>query len=100
MCGVTGSWASGVYEYAFNEGIPDQTCQVYEAKNKKCNDMNRCMDCQPGEPCVAVKDYKRYKISEYGFVAGSTKMKAEIFARGPISCYVKVTQSVRGDGGG
>ena len=95
-----GSWASGVYEYAFNEGIPDQTCQVYEAKDKECNDMNRCMDCQPGEPCVAVKDYKRYKISEYGFVAGSTKMKAEIFARGPISCYVKVTQSVRGNGEG
>ena len=92
MCGVTGSWASGVYEYAFNEGIPDQTCQVYEAKNKKCNDMNRCMDCQPGEPCVAVKDYKRYKINEYGEVSGVDKMKAEIFARGPISCFVMVTQ--------
>ena len=100
MCGVTGSWASGVYEYAFNEGIPDQTCQVYEAKNKKCNDMNRCMDCQPGEPCVAVKDYKRYKISENGSVRGIENMKKEIFARGPLSCSMMVTQSVRGDGGG
>ena len=100
MRAVTRSWDSGVFEYAYKQGIPDQTCQVYEAKDKECNDMNRCMDCEPDEPCVAVKEYKRYKISEYGFVAGSTKMKAEIFARGPISCYVKVTQSVRGDGGG
>ena len=95
-CGNAGSCHGGsddgVYKYAHEQGIPDQTCQVYEAKDKECNDMNRCMDCQPGEPCVAVKDYKRYKINEYGEVSGVDKMKAEIFARGPISCFVMVTQ--------
>ena len=87
-----GGWDSGVYRYAHEEGIPDQTCQVYEAKNKACNDMNRCMDCPPGEECHAVKEYKRYKVGDYGYVSGKDNMKAEIFARGPISCYVDVTQ--------
>ena len=81
-----------MFEYAYKQGIPDQTCQVYEAKDKECNDLNRCMDCPPDEECHAVKDYKRYKINEYGEVSGVDKMKAEIFARGPISCFVMVTQ--------
>ena len=95
-CGNSGScyggWDSGVYSYAHNEGIPDQTCAVYEAVNKECTDINRCRDCQPGEPCVAVKDYKRYKVGDFGDVSGKDNMKAEIFARGPVSCYVSVSQ--------
>ena len=95
-CGNAGSCHGGsddgVYKYAHEQGIPDQTCQVYEAKDKECNDLNRCMDCPPDEECHAVKDYKRYKINEYGEVSGVDKMKAEIFARGPISCFVMVTQ--------
>ena len=95
-CGNSGScfggWDSGVYRYAHEQGIPDQTCQVYEAKNKECNDMNRCMDCPPDRECYAVKEYKRYKVGDYGYVSGKDEMKAEIFARGPISCYVSVTQ--------
>ena len=54
--------------------------------------MNRCMDCPPGKECHAVKEYKRYKVGDYGSVSGADKMKAEIAARGPISCYVAVTQ--------
>ena len=95
-CGNSGScyggWDSGVYSYAHNEGIPDQTCAVYEAVNNECTDINRCRDCQPGEPCVAVKDYKRYKVGDFGDVSGKDNMKAEIFARGPVSCYVSVSQ--------
>ena len=95
-CGNSGSchggFEGGVYEHAHKEGIPDQTCQVYEAIDKECTDMNQCMDCPPGEACHAVKDYKRYKIGEYGYVRGVEKMKAELFARGPISCGIMVTQ--------
>ena len=82
----------GVFKYAHEQGIPDQTCQVYEAKDKECNDMNRCMDCPPDEECHAVKDYKRYKVGDFGNVKGEMDMKAEIFARGPIACFVDVTQ--------
>ena len=89
---MTRSWDSGVYAYAEKEGIPDQTCQVYEAKDKECSDMNRCVDCDPDKGCFPIKEYKRYKINEYGSVSGAEKMKAEIYARGPISCFVEVTQ--------
>lgn len=55
--------------------------------------MNRCMDCPPDEEgCHAIKDYKRYMVSEYGDVDGIEKIKAEIFARGPVSCGMWVTQ--------
>ena len=95
-CGHAGSCHGGsrygVYKYAHNEGIPDQTCQVYEAKDKECNDMARCMDCPPDEECHAVKEYKRYKVGDYGSVKGADDMKAEIFARGPITCHVDITQ--------
>ena len=95
-CGNSGSchggWDSGVYSYAHKEGIPDQTCAVYEAVDKECNDMNRCKDCEPDEPCKPIKEYKRYKVGDFGDVSGKENMKAEIFARGPISCYVSVTQ--------
>ena len=95
-CGNSGScnggFDSGVYKYAHEQGIPDQTCQVYEAKNKECNEMNQCMDCPPDEECHPIKDYKRYKVGDYGRVSGVDRMKAEIYARGPISCYVSVTQ--------
>ena len=96
-CGHSGSchggWDSGVYGYAHKEGIPDQTCAVYEAVNKECNDMNRCMDCPPDEEgCHAIKEYKRYKVGDYGSVSGEMNIKKEVLARGPISCYVSVTQ--------
>ena len=83
---------AAVFHYAYEEGIPDQTCAVYEARNKECSEMNRCMDCPPDEGCHAVKEYKRYKISEYGSVSGAQDMKAELFARGPISCTIAVSQ--------
>ena len=95
-CGGAGSCHGGidsqVYDYAQSKGIPDQTCQAYEAIDKECNEMNQCMDCPPGEDCHPVKEYKRYKVSEYGYCHGIEKMKAEIYARGPISCFMEVTQ--------
>ena len=39
-----------------------------------------------------MKDYKRYKVSEYGYSSGESEIKAEIFARGPVSCDIWVTQ--------
>ena len=41
--------------------------------------------------CTAIEKYPNYKVSEYGFVAGADRMKAEIYARGPIGCGMMVT---------
>ena len=32
----------GVYEYAHTHGIPDHTCQAYQAKNMACNPLTQC----------------------------------------------------------
>ena len=95
-CGKAGSCYggddSGVYRFAQQTGIPDQTCQPYEAVDRDCTPENICRDCDRNG-CHAVKEYKAYKISEYGRVSGVDKIKAEIFARGPISCTMHVRQS-------
>ena len=95
-CGNAGSCYgghdSGVYEFAHKTGIPDQTCQPYEAKDNECTPENICRDCDRNG-CHAVKDYKAYKVTEYGRVRGIDKIKAEIFARGPVSCTMTVRQS-------
>lgn len=41
-----------------------------------------------GGKCVAIAKYPNATISEYGSLRGAEHMKAEIFARGPISCGI------------
>ena len=41
--------------------------------------------------CNEVKNYKKYKVKEYGTVSGVDNMKAEIYARGPIGLLLFIT---------
>jgi len=50
--------------------------------------MNQCGTCSPGGSCAALKTYTKYMVGDYGSIAGVTQMKAEIYARGPISCGI------------
>jgi cathepsin X len=68
-------------------GVPDVTCQQYQAKNGNCTAQHTCMNCG-GPHCWAVKDYPTVKITEYGSVSGDVKIQAEVLARGPVSCYI------------
>ena len=88
-----GGCSSAVWQYAHEQGIPDQSCAIYEAKDLECTDINRCRNCWPGKPCFAVKEYRRVKVSEYGYVDGVEAMKKELLARGPITCHMEVTQN-------
>ena len=38
----------GVYEYIHDNGIPDETCQNYEAQDGKCKPLGVCETCSPG----------------------------------------------------
>ena len=38
----------GVYEYIHDNGIPDETCQNYEARDGKCKPLGVCETCSPG----------------------------------------------------
>jgi len=98
-CGNAGSCYGGdalpVYAYAYSTGIPDDTCDNYQAKNGNCNPFNTCGTCMPGScyPLPAA-NYTHYKVSQYGRVSGVQNMMAEIFARGPISCGVAATDDL------
>eukprot|EP00824_Muranothrix_gubernata_P016225 TRINITY_DN33768_c0_g1_i1.p1 TRINITY_DN33768_c0_g1~~TRINITY_DN33768_c0_g1_i1.p1 ORF type:complete len:597 (+),score=129.26 TRINITY_DN33768_c0_g1_i1:42-1832(+) len=93
-CGNAGSCSGGnpggVYEFIADDGVVDETCQSYEAADGSCNDLGICKTCTP-DGCTAISDFTKYFIGDYGGVSGADKMKAEIYARGPIGCGICVT---------
>eukprot|EP00891_Asterochloris_glomerata_P000467 jgi/Astpho2/467/Aster-03513 len=103
-CGNAGSchggWDGRVYDYAARSGIPDETCNNYIAVDQDCNAVDQCFTCWPGEGCKAIDDYERLVVSEHGRVSGSDAMKAEIMARGPISCGIDATSNLDKHKGG
>ena len=49
----------------------------------------RSFTCWPdARGCTPIYDYKRLVVSEHGSIRGAEAMKAEIRARGPISCSI------------
>jgi len=47
---VQGGNPYGVFEYAAKHGIPDETCQNYEADDFECKPFGVCETCSPGAP--------------------------------------------------
>ena len=39
----------GVYEYIHDNGVPDETCQNYEADDMDCKPLGICETCNPKE---------------------------------------------------
>jgi len=105
-CGHAGSCNGGddklVYVYANRHGIPSDTCNSYLAHNQKCNRMHECFTCEPSGECAPVPadEYKRLIVSEYGNIRGRAAMKAEIYARGPITCGIYATDALDAYKGG
>jgi len=74
-------------------GIPDVTCQQYEAVNNDCKPENVCRNCnytmvKRQDTCFAVDKYPKFTVSEFGSVRGDDDIMAEIYTRGPVSCYI------------
>ena len=101
----------GVYEFGNQHGIPEESCQNYVAADGdgKCKLIEQCKTCWgPAPPanssgqndCAAVSNFTHWKVSQYGSVSGADKMKAEIFARGPIGCGIDATSKLEAYTGG
>jgi len=92
-CGDAGTCNGGdsnaANKWVYENGIPDVSCQQYQAKNMECSAINTCMNCDyGGSPCYAINNYPVIKVSEYGSVRGDTNIMTEILARGPVSAYI------------
>ncbi len=85
---VDGHWwllpsAGGAFEYVQQAGgIPDDTCQLYEATDNACTPINTCRNCMPQQGCFAQPTYKKYQVEQYGQVFGEEQYIAELYARG------------------
>ncbi|KAF0987098.1 hypothetical protein HZS_5255 [Henneguya salminicola] len=88
-----GGFMSGVYEFAKNKGIPDETCSPYTAEDLSCTPKTRCSTCTELKTCFAIKDYVKYTVEDFGYVKGEKPIMGELFKRGPLSCSMYVSKN-------
>lgn len=66
----------------------------YQAVNQQCSTKHQCFTCWPSTGCQAVSKYERLTVVEHGRLEGRAAMKAEVYARGPISCEIDATEAL------
>ena len=95
-----GGSLNGVYQFGHKHYLVEFGCQVYEAADPahaKCTPIQNCKNCDrgpdgKGSVCVPVhENFRQWYANEYGAVNGKIAMQKEIFARGPITCGMYVT---------
>lgn len=93
-CGVqtAGSCHGGhplaAFQFVHDHGVPDDTCQIYKARDEECTAGNICRTCMPWGPenCTAISNYTMYRTEEWGPVKGEQAMMAEMCAvEGPLA---------------
>ena len=102
--GCNGGDTSAAFAYMASAGVPDESCQNYEAvgDGKECTPLNICRTCAPGKGCSPIVEpqLKLWKVEEHGQVFGASNMMAEIAARGPITCTIACPETLENYTGG
>ena len=108
-----GGNVGGVMRYMDRNGLPDETCQNYMATNGiKCEPLGVCETCTPGGGCTKVDNPPLWTLASFGYVlsgeahldlhgahvSDAEKLKAEIFANGPIACGIHATDEMEAFG--
>ena len=118
-CGGGGSCeggnVGGVFDYMEENGLPDETCQNYEATDDfPCKPTGVCETCAPGKGCTKIESPPMWTLSEYGYaisskeaapvdalgasVSGAQQLQAEILANGPLACGIHATDELEAFG--
>ncbi|KAG8457832.1 hypothetical protein KFE25_005101 [Diacronema lutheri] len=107
-CGDAGSCYGGDSLAAFAwihrvGGLPDVTCQQYQARNVY---NASSPECASGEAlchtcaidfatrtstCAAVRAYTRIGVASFGTVDAEPDIMAEVHARGPVACHINAS---------
>jgi hypothetical protein len=89
-----------VLEYLHRYGLPDETCQSYSAQQQNCDPRALCKTCMmlkgDLESHCAHLDENRttlYRVKEYGMVRGEQNIIAEIYAHGPVTCRISISDA-------
>jgi len=94
----SGGSAAGYFNWTAKHGLPDDSCQEYDATDHECSDYRTCMNCgkivKPDgswiSSCYPVERYAKWFVEEWGTMKNPTpfEIKSEVHERGPIACMV------------
>ena len=61
--GCNGGSVSDIFDYLFEYGLPDESCQLYHAMSSlTCTDMDICMNCMPVEGGAGISDFRCWPV--------------------------------------
>jgi cathepsin X len=81
------------YKFIHDVGITDDTCLPYMAvdyysRAEQPCEQTMCRTCDRFGYCHPVANATKYYVAEHGSLFGEAAMLAEIWKRGPITCYI------------